>query len=141
MRLLALDVGDQRCGVAVSDPRAAVATPVAVVDTAALLREGSRLRAYIEDYEITGLVVGLPLTLAGEEGPQARHVRALTGKILQAAGPAAADLPVHFTDERHSSARAQTAARECGGSARETRGKLDALAATVILQGYLDATS
>ncbi|MCL2332200.1 MAG: Holliday junction resolvase RuvX [Actinomycetia bacterium] len=138
-RLLALDVGDRRCGVAVSDPRAAVATPLTVEDTAALLRDGSRLRTLIEDYDITGLVVGLPLTLAGEEGPQARHVRALTERLLAAAGPTATALPLSFIDERHSSARAQEAARQAGKTTRDTRGKLDALAATLILQGHLDA--
>jgi len=139
MRLLALDVGERRCGIAVSDPCATVATPLAVIETALLLREGNRLRELIEGYEIGELVVGLPLTLAGEEGPQARHVRALTEKIVNAAGPVAGDLALHYIDERHSSSRAQAAAHQAGKSTRETRGKLDALAATLILQGYLDA--
>jgi len=138
-RLLALDVGDVRCGVAVSDPQARVATPVSVEDTAALLRDGARLRALIEDYEVAGLVIGLPLTLAGEEGPQARHVRALTDKLLAAAGPAAARLPLSFADERHSSSQASDAAHELGLTARDIRGKLDAHAAALILQGFLDA--
>jgi len=138
-RLLALDVGDVRCGVAVSDSRATIAAPVSVEDTAQLLRDGSRLRTLIEDYEATALVIGLPLTLAGEEGPQARHVRTLTGRILEAAGPVAATLPLHFADERHSSSQATGAAHQVGLTARETRGKLDAHAAAIILQGYLDA--
>lgn len=140
-RLLALDIGDVRCGIAVSDTQAKVATPISVEATTALLHEPNRLRALIEDYEITGIVVGLPLTLAGEEGPQARHVRVLTDKLLDAAGPVATALPLYFFDERHSSAQAQGAACQTGRTTRDTRGKLDALAATIILQGYLDLRS
>jgi len=138
-RLLALDVGDVRCGVAVSDSRATIATPVSVEDTARLLRDGSRLRTLVRDYEATGLIIGLPLTLAGEEGPQARHVRTLCARLLEAAGPEVAALPLYFADERHSSSQAADAARRSGLTTRETRGKLDAHAATLILQNYLDA--
>ncbi|MCL2655090.1 MAG: Holliday junction resolvase RuvX [Coriobacteriia bacterium] len=138
-RLLGLDIGDVRCGVAISDSDARVATPVSVEDTVALLRPGNRLGALIADYAVAGLVVGLPLTLAGEEGPQARHVRALASKLLAAAGPAASALPLHFFDERHSSSQASDAAHSAGLTDRDLRGKLDALAATLILQGYLDA--
>ncbi|MCL2324038.1 MAG: Holliday junction resolvase RuvX [Actinomycetia bacterium] len=138
-RLMALDVGDTRCGVALSDPRAAVATPLSIEDTATLLRDGSRLRALIEDYEVAGLVVGLPLTLAGEEGPQARHVRALCAKIIAAAGDVAAALPLDFVDERYSTVQASSALHEAGLTDRDARGRLDAAAAALFLQGYLDA--
>ena len=137
-RLLAIDIGDVRCGLAVSDPAQRVATPLGVFETAGLLRTASPLSALIEDYEVGALVIGLPLTLAGKEGPQARHVRALTKKLLAAAGPAAQILARFFVDERYSSTHASGALHEAGLSARKQRGKLDALAATLILQGFLD---
>jgi putative Holliday junction resolvase len=138
-RLLALDVGDVRCGLAISDPACRVATPLEVQATAELLRDGLRLRQLQEDFEFTGLVVGLPLTLAGEEGPQARHVRSLTDKLLAVAGTDLAALPLTFVDERYSSVQAAATLSEAGLNSRQQRGRRDALAATLLLQGFLDA--
>lgn len=144
MRILALDVGDKRTGVAVSDDTQRIASPVAVLDTAELLRDGSKLRSLMQDYEAERMVVGLPLTLAGEEGPQARHIRTLTRKIFTAAGKSdieqeLASGTLVFFDERLSSKEAQSSLALQGLSERDQRGKVDMIAASLFLQTYLDS--
>jgi putative Holliday junction resolvase len=132
-RILGFDMGRARIGVAVSDEHRTVASPVAVLDVAALgsdLRPLTRLK---EEYEPDLCVVGLPLTLAGEEGSQAREVRKLSDTLLSAMG-----LPLVYIDERFSSTEAKRAMREAGISEKQARGKVDMIAATLFLQAYLD---
>lgn len=134
MRILALDVGDVRVGVALSDSTGKVATPHSVLATKEMLGDSRKLAMIIEDYEVEKIVVGLPLSLDGTEGPQARHVRALTAKLL-----AQCTLPFEFFDERMSSSEAKRVMSEGNVSSRDQRGTLDKLAASVFLQSYLDA--
>ena len=133
MRVLALDIGEKRVGVAVSDPSGRVATPVKTIP-ATDLTDTATLRRLIEDYEPELIVVGLPLSLDGTEGPQARRVRAI-GEGLSAR----LEISVEFTDERLSSSQAARAMQEAGVSERDGRGKLDAVAASLFLQAWLDA--
>lgn len=123
-----------RIGVAVSDPSGRVASPVTVLDAASIARDPRPLVRIAEDYEVELLVVGLPLTLAGEEGPQALEVRRTAGQLASALG-----MPVEYWDERHSSAEARRVMRAAGLSEKEQRGSLDKVAAAVVLQGWLDA--
>ncbi len=134
MRLLGLDIGEARVGVAVSDAEGAVASPLVVLDARALARDIGPLKRLVEDYEVTGLVAGLPLTMAGEEGPQAIMVRATAERIAGALG-----MPIAYVDERLSSSAASRAMTGSGVSTRGQRGKLDMVAAAYILQGYLDS--
>ena len=133
MRILALDIGDKRTGVAVSDPSRTVATPLMVLDTSQQSRPGSELARLVEDYEIETVIVGLPLTLEGEIGQQARHVQALAAKMARFLR-----VPVEYVDERLSSAEARNRMRESGETERTMRGRLDMVAAAVFLQAYLD---
>lgn len=133
MRILALDIGDKRTGVAVSDPSRTVATPLTVLDTMKQSRRDSELARIVEDYEVGTIVVGLPMTLEGELGQQARHVQALTTKMAQFLR-----VPVEYVDERLSSAEAAKRMRESGETERTMRGRLDMVAAAVFLQAYLD---
>lgn len=132
--MLALDIGEKRLGVAVSDPDGRVATPLVVLDTPALLRDARPLMRLVEDYEAGRVVVGLPLSLDGTEGPQARRTRSLVTKLAQA-------LPsdIVFVDERLSSAEAKRRMAETGATERDMRGSVDMVAASVLLQRYLDA--
>lgn len=134
MRTIALDIGEKRIGIAVSDPAGRVATPVTVLDTATVLGDGRALRRLVDDYEAERAVVGLPLSLDGTEGPQARRTRTLAGRM-------APWLPaeVVFVDERLSSAEAKRRMAETGASERDMRGSVDMVAAAVLLQGYLDS--
>ncbi len=134
MRVLALDIGEVRVGVAVSDPAGRVASPVCVLPAAEVLAHAVTFRRVLEDWEPELLVCGLPRTLAGEEGPQAERIRAQAEKIAAACG-----LPLEFADERLSSAEAKRILKEQGLSERAMRGKVDSVAAGLFLQSWLDA--
>lgn len=134
MRHLAFDIGERRIGVAVSDPSGRVATPVIVLDTRALAADRAPLRRLIEDYEPELLVVGLPLTMAGAEGPQAQSVRATVGRLLEPLG-----IPVAYHDERLSSTEAERAMAAAGSDSKARRGSVDMVAAAILLQSFLDA--
>jgi len=134
MRALGLDIGERRIGVAVSDPTGTVATPLVVLDARSLARDGTPLRRLVEDYEPALLVVGMPLTMAGEEGPQAAIVKATVRRLLEPLG-----IPVAYNDERLSSAAANRAMAEAGADERARRGSVDMVAASLLLQSYLDA--
>lgn len=134
MRVLALDIGQTRIGVAVSDPRERVASPVCVLPAVEVVGNAKSWKRVLEDWEPELLLSGLPYTLSGEEGPQAQRIREVAGRIaLQAS------LPVEFTDERLSSQEAKRSLRESGLSERDMRGKVDMIAASVFLQAWLDA--
>ena len=133
MRRLGLDIGERRIGVAVSDPSGRVATPLSVLDARELSGDRTPLRRLVADYEPGEIVVGLPLTMAGEEGPQAREVRRFVDEVIAPAG-----VPVVYHDERLTSAQAHRAMSASGASSRARRGSVDKVAAAVLLQAYLD---
>lgn len=130
---LALDIGEVRVGIAVSDASGSVAMPVKVLPAQEVLSCARTFRLLIEDYEPDVLVCGLPQTLAGEEGPQAARIRAAAERISRVT-----NLPVAFTDERLSSREAKRILREQGLSERSMRGKVDMVAASLFLQTWLD---
>lgn len=134
MRVLALDIGEVRVGIAVSDPTGRVASPVTVLPAQEVLAHAVTFRRVLEDWEPELLVCGLPRTLAGEEGPQAERIRAQAEKVARSCG-----LPLEFEDERLSSAEAKRILKEQGLSERAMRGKVDSVAAGLFLQSWLDA--
>lgn len=134
MRILALDIGEVRVGVAVSDPHERVSTPVCVLPTAEVLACAKTFRRVLEDWEPELLLCGLPYTLAGEEGTQAARIKEAAKKISQAC-----QIPYEFTDERLSSQEAKRFLREKGFSEKAMRGKIDMIAAGIFLQSWLDA--
>ena len=133
MRVLALDIGEVRVGVAVSDPAGRVASPVCVLPSAEVLAHAANFRRVLEDWEPDLLVCGLPRTLAGEEGPQAARIREQAQRIASTCG-----IPLEFADERLSSAEAKRILRSQGLSERAMRGKVDMVAASLFLQSWLD---
>ncbi len=134
MRLLALDIGEKRIGVAVSDAEGRIAMPVAVIDTRKALGDGRDLVRLVEDYEVESVVVGLPLSLDGSEGPQVARVKATADRLAQFLR-----VPLLFADERLSSAEASRRMAEGGLSEKDRRGSVDKIAAAIFLQSYLDA--
>lgn len=134
MVALALDIGDARIGVAVSDRTGTVASPVKVLPAAEVLGLSRSFRAIVADHEPDVLVVGRPRTLAGEDGPQAERIMEAGRDLARALG-----LPVEFADERLSSAEAKRILREQGLTERKMRGKVDMLAASLFLQAWLDS--
>lgn len=134
MRVLGLDIGQKRIGVAVSDPSGTVATPLAVLDAKSALRDGGELVRLAEEYEIKLVVLGLPRSMDGSEGPQAADVRATGARLAHFLR-----LPIEYYDERLSSAEARRAMTSAGVSDRDKRGSVDMVAAALFLQSYLDA--
>lgn len=133
MVAMALDIGEKRVGIAVSDATGRIASPVKVLPASEVIGMARPFRMLLEDYEPEILVCGRPMTLAGEEGPQAARVMEQARAIGRAAG-----LPVAFADERLSSAEAKRILREQGLNERSMRGKVDMIAASVFLQTWLD---
>lgn len=133
MRVMALDIGEVRVGVAISDPGERVASPVCVLPAAEVLANAKPFKRVLEDWEPELLVCGLPRTLAGEEGPQAARIRKNADAISAACG-----IPHVFADERLSSAEAKRILREKGHDERSMRGKVDMIAASLFLQSWLD---
>ena len=132
MTVLALDVGDRRIGLAISDPTGMLASPLGVVE-----RGPSDLDDVLRvalDNDATEVVVGLPLTLAGESRAQVGKVRSFIHDLRSKT-----DLPVTTVDERLSTVQAQRMLRESGSGRSRDRGRLDSAAAAVILQAYLDS--
>ena len=132
-RLLAVDYGERRIGLAVSDPTGTIASPAGYI----LRRPGKRppiaeIVRRAEALEARGFVVGLPLNEAGEDTPRAAEVRRIAAELERRTG-----LRVQLVDERFTTATALRAVRELGGSARGRKGEVDALAATVLLQHAL----
>jgi putative Holliday junction resolvase len=135
-RILAIDYGARRLGIALSDPTATIARPL----TTLVRRPGKRapIRAILDlcaEHSVDTIVVGLPLTLAGADSEWTREVRAFAASIEARAG-----VPVALVDERLSSVAAERAVRGIGlgKRAREQRERVDASAAALILQAYLD---
>ena len=134
MRIMALDIGEKRVGIAVSDPDERVASPVCVLPSADVRANAKPFRLVIGDWEPDLLLCGLPYTLAGEEGPQAQRIREFADAVGKVTG-----IPVEFADERLSSAEAKRSLREKGLSEKAMRGKVDMIAASLFLQAWLDA--
>lgn len=131
-RVLGLDLGDVRIGVAISDADRRLAVPLGTVHTGAPA-DLKAIDALVRDHEVTLVVVGHPLLLSGEVGARARHAEAFAEALR-----ANLAVPVVLQDERLSTVEADRALRDAGASARERRRAVDRSAATVILQAYLD---
>lgn len=139
MRVLALDVGERRIGVAISDPDGRVAVPLQVLTRSDGEADLAAIRSLAEAEAVDRVIVGLPLSLRGERGGQARLTEAFAQRLQ-----GILDMPVELWDERLSSVEAQ---RRRAGPHPARRGRrrglakdhIDALAAAIILQSYLDS--
>lgn len=133
MRVMALDVGDERIGVAMSDPSGYLARPVEIIARRAGPASFIHLAQLIRENQVELVVVGLPLLLDGSEGKQVRSVRAYVAGLQ-----AHIAVPTVYWDERHSTQQAGQIMLESGSRRRRRQGANDAVAAAVILQQYLD---
>ena len=132
-RLIGLDVGTKTIGLALSDTRRIIATPLETIRRRRFREDMARLFALIDTHNVGGLVVGLPLTLAGTDGPRTQSVRQFARNLT-----ALRDLPVALWDERLSTA-AVTREMIAADLTRKRRGEIvDRVAAAYILQGCLD---
>ncbi len=136
MRLLGLDIGTHRIGVALSDESRTIAEPVASLDAKAPFKELlSRIKALVVDNDVGGIVVGMPLTLNGEEGGKSARMAKKTGDRLGDA----LEIDVIYWDERFTTAQAERMLIDASVSRAKRRKVIDKVAASLILQGYLDS--
>jgi putative holliday junction resolvase len=135
-RILGVDYGERRIGLAISDPTLTIAQPLPTL----LRRRGKRppvaeIVRILQEHEAGEAVLGLPLSSEGEESAWTAEIRVFGSKVGERAG-----IPVHYLDERMTSARAERVVRSLGLSRkeRERKDRVDAMAAVLILQAFLD---
>lgn len=134
-RRLAIDVGDARIGVASCDPDGILATPVETVPGRDVPAAQRRLKQLVEEYEPIEIVVGLPRSLKGGEGPAAVKVRAFAQELARMVAP----VPVRLVDERMTTVTASQGLRASGVKAKKGRSVIDQAAAVIILQQALES--
>ena len=133
MRILALDLGERRTGVALSDAMGWLATPLTVLQSSSREKELAAIAELVQKHRVERIVVGYPRSLNGSIGPQALRVDQYVAR-LRTSLP---EVPIILWDERLSTAQAERLVHEAGKHVQRER--IDAAAAAVILQSYLDA--
>lgn len=132
-RLLGLDLGTKTIGLALSDVRRTIATPMETITRHRFTRDAERLATIIAEHGVGGLVVGLPINMDGTEGPRCQSVRQFAANILDRM-----EIDIAFWDERLSTAAVTRAMIEADLSRARRRQAVDKMAAAYILQGALD---
>lgn len=133
-RVLALDLGEKRIGVAVSDPTRTIAASLTVLNRKSRQEDFARIARLLAEQQAALLVVGLPVPLSGVEGEKAAWVRDYTAELAQQI-----DVPIALWDEALTTVQAYDSLRQRGKRARQAKQRVDAVAAAFILQSYLDA--
>ena len=133
-RTLALDIGEKRIGVAVGDETGTLARPLTTIMRASKRQDFERIAKLVTEQSAERVVAGYPQSLSGDEGPQAQRVRRYV-EALATTLP----VPVELWDERYTTVEATDRLHEANRRRPRDRGQLDAAAAAVILQDYLDA--
>lgn len=133
-RVMALDVGERRIGIALSDPTRVLASPLTTIHAIPRPRTIERIAALIAQHEVAELVIGLPLTMSGERGTQAQRVDGFADELRQVV-----TLPIHFLDERLTTVAAERLMVDLGLRPEQRRARIDEVAASIILQDFLDA--
>ena len=134
MRVLALDVGDKRVGVAISDPSQIIARSLKVIQRGSRRADFAAVARLVEEYEVETVVVGHPRSLDGTVGEQAKKVEHYAAGLTEVLA-----VPVLLWDERFSTVSADRLMKEAGLRGKKKRERIDAVAAAVILQDYLDS--
>jgi putative Holliday junction resolvase len=134
-RVLGLDLGDVRIGVAISDDARRVAVPLGTVHVGRPPGELKAIASLVRENDVTLVVVGVALSLDGGRGPRAMHAEAFAEGLR-----AAIAVPIAFQDERLTTVEAERGLRDAGMSGRDRRAVVDAEAARIILQAWLDTT-
>ncbi|MDZ4312167.1 MAG: Holliday junction resolvase RuvX [Cypionkella sp.] len=131
-----LDLGDKTIGIAVSDLRRSVSTPIHTVRRTKFTEDAAALLKILTERNIAGIILGLPLNMDGSEGPRVQSTRAFARNLIKLT-----DLPITFWDERLSTVAAERALIEGDTSRKRRREVIDQVAAGYILQGALDRLS
>jgi putative Holliday junction resolvase len=133
-RVMALDVGERRIGVALSDPTRTLASPLTTIRAVPRSTAVKRILTLIRDYQVTALVVGLPLTMNGDIGPQATLVQQFVDELRPLI-----DIPIFFVDERLTTVAAERMMIDLKIKPEQRRARIDEVAASIILQDFLDS--
>jgi putative Holliday junction resolvase len=133
-RVLALDFGDRRIGIALSDPLGLSAQPLMTLVRSSWDRDLERIRALAREHEVRRIVVGLPLDMDGGRGPRVRLTEVFIERVQRATG-----LPVIPWDERLTTVQAERILLEGDVSRARRRAVIDQVAAVIVLQAYLDS--
>jgi putative Holliday junction resolvase len=134
VRILAVDPGDRRIGLALSDPGGAIASPLQILEHSRRQTDAARIAALAAEHAASLIIVGEPLDAEGRPTPQSRKARRLAAAIREAAS-----VPVEMWEESGSSQAAHAARRALGAGRKARQQPVDALAAALILQSYLDS--
>ena len=137
---MGLDIGDKTIGVAVSDPLFLTAQGVTTIDRVGIRKDSGRILDYVNEYDVSVIVCGLPLMLSGEDSPQTIKVRefaALLENKLRSNGMQ--NVRVVFQDERFTTKMSEAILMEAGVRRENRKQHLDRMAAQLILQSYMDA--
>jgi len=132
-RLLGLDYGSRRIGIAVSDTDQSIASPLETRHRRGMEADARFFESLAAEYTVAGLVVGLPVHMSGDEGEQAREARAFGEWLSEITG-----CPVDWQDERYTSVMAQDLMQDAGLSRKLRRTLVDKLAARMLLQAWID---
>lgn len=130
---MALDVGERRVGVAMSDLSQTLASPYTTLQAHPQAVLFQKIQQLIIKEEVVELVIGLPISLNGQEGPQAQRIRQFIAAITLCVS-----IPLHTCDERYTTAEAQRMMIEAGLRPEQRKAKIDEVAASIILQDYLN---
>ena len=133
-RLLALDVGERRIGVALSDPMHVIASPYSVIDRKVTPDYKTEIQKLISEKDVEALVIGLPLTLKNRISKQTKKVQVIIEELTSEL-----TVPIHTIDERLSSISAQNALKLQGVKTGHNKGEIDKTAAAIFLQEFLDS--
>ncbi len=133
MRSLGLDVGDKRIGVALSDPGGILASSFTIIERRDEIADIKAVIDIIDQHQVGQAVVGLPRSMDGSIGQQAEKVQAFVEKLRRQT-----EVPVEFRDERLTTVLARRLMREASNKKTKEKARDDAIAAALILQGYLD---
>lgn len=134
-KLLSLDLGNRRIGLGMGGTPGVPAVPIGYIERRSLKEDLARVLAMAEERGVSALVVGIPYSLSGEAGEQARLAQGFVRELRKRT-----DLPVYTVDERFTSQEAEGLLRESGVQPSRRKGEVDALAAVLILERFLSQT-
>ena len=135
MRSLGLDIGDKRIGVALSDPQGLLASPLTIINRRDETADIKAITDIVSQHQVGQIIVGLPRSMDGSLGQQAEKVKTFTQKLCSHT-----DVPVEFRDERLTTVSAKRLMQAVKTPKNRRKALDDAIAAALILQGYLDET-
>jgi putative Holliday junction resolvase len=133
-RILALDVGKRRIGLAISDPLGITAQGLTTLQRTTIREDLARLDEITREFSVTLILVGDPLHMSGDKSRQAQYIRDFAGRLTEKTG-----VPAQFWDERLTTVQAQRVLKESGISIEKRARAVDRLAAVILLESYLDS--